>query len=254
MFGPSSSCGVSFGVLHWAPSGSGSDERTPAPWWGLLAAWRDAIRGANWRHLEWPTAVCRCRRRRHRESRVGRSPRPAGLRPGAVLERKARWCCSRFRGWCGRRSRHLLRLEGPQAFARPRGSPPSHAGWLALDRSSAVHTRPLYRHGDVGPGCTTLRHRVDQGFVDVAPHPVHAAFPVCLDDRVAGSLVMAEGVLILGLLATAQVTTGHAQPQRRPGVTDCDAFLTDVGGRADWLYSCYVQTGGAAKRAGPGPP
>jgi hypothetical protein len=90
----------------------------------------------------------------------------------------------------------------------------------------------------VAPGCTTLRHRVEQGLVDVAPHPVHAAFPVCLDDRVACGLVMAEGVLVFGLLATAQVTTGHAQPQRGPGVTDCDAFLTDVGGRADWLDSC----------------
>jgi hypothetical protein len=71
---------------------------------------------------------------------------------------------------------------------------------------------------------------------------------------VACGLVMAEGVLVLGFLATAQVTTGHAEPQRWPGVTECDALLADIGGGGGWLDFGYVSARSSAKPACPGTP
>ena len=106
----------------------------------------------------------------------------------------------------------------------------------------------------VGGGAPKLMNGGEEGLVHVAPHPVHATFPVRLDDRVACGLVMAEGVLVLGFLATAEVTTGHAQPERGPGVTKCDALLAGVRCRGDWSEFGSVSTRCWAKPACPGPP
>ena len=54
------------------------------------------------------------------------------------------------------------------------------------------------------------------------------------------SLEMLQCVSVLGILAAANVTTCHAQPQRNPLRTDGEAFLATVGPGRDRLDHAEV--------------
>ena len=70
-------------------------------------------------------------------------------------------------------------------------------------------------------------------FVYVAPAPIFPGLER-FHDRVLGVVKMLSGVLVLGRIAAANVTTFHAKPKVDPGIAGFEAFLAAL--RRVWLY------------------
>jgi hypothetical protein len=83
--------------------------------------------------------------------------------------------------------------------------------------------------------------RVERDLVDIAPAPVLARLERS-HDRVAGQPEMGGRVLVLGAVATTDVTTYHAQPQMDPRIADPQAVLAAVRAGRDHLDLNEVRT------------
>jgi hypothetical protein len=61
--------------------------------------------------------------------------------------------------------------------------------------------------------------------INKAPHPIFTGFKG-LDDRVPGGMEMLGGMLILGVIAAANMPAYFAEAQMHPGIAHFQAFLT----------------------------
>jgi len=87
--------------------------------------------------------------------------------------------------------------------------------------------------------------------VRITPHPVLIRFERS-DDWMVGGMVVAGSMLVLGLVAAADISAGHTHTQVDPGISLLEAFQAALGvaqrvalgichGRLDLIY---VRAGG----------
>jgi hypothetical protein len=79
--------------------------------------------------------------------------------------------------------------------------------------------------------------------IDVTVNPV-LAWLQCLDQRVSCLVVVLRGVLVLGLITTADPTAAEAGSQVDPGVAHRHAAVADVAGGLDGLYEFEMRAVG----------
>src|SRR3954452_14292079 len=91
---------------------------------------------------------------------------------------------------------------------------------------------------------------VEDDLVDVAPAPVLTRLEGA-DDRVIGAVEMLGGVLVLGVVATADVAADHAQSQMDPGIADGEAFLAPLRCTRRDLLDLIEMGAGTAHRVTP---
>ncbi len=90
-----------------------------------------------------------------------------------------------------------------------------------MTRCRRILNAMCYRTAD-RPGPCIQGH-----LVLIAPAPV-LAWLERSDDGMLRGMEMLGGVPILGAIATADITAGHAQPQMEPGITGLQTVLTAV--------------------------
>src|SRR5262249_39484754 len=92
--------------------------------------------------------------------------------------------------------------------------------------------------------------QIEQRLIDVTPAPALGRI-VAFDDRMSGAVEMLGCVLVRRIIATADVTTGPAEPQMQPGAADLQAFLAaerawrdvlDVGDMGAVLHHAFSPT------------
>jgi hypothetical protein len=74
--------------------------------------------------------------------------------------------------------------------------------------------------------------KVEHDLVDVTPTPPFRRI-IALDNRVIGGAKMLGGVFVWRLVAATHMTTGAADPQMQPGVTQFQALFTARSARND---------------------
>jgi hypothetical protein len=77
--------------------------------------------------------------------------------------------------------------------------------------------------------------------VNITPAPVLSRLKG-LDDRVVGGMEMSGRVFILRVVTAAHMSTGEAEAQVDPGVTDLQAILAAVGTGGDVSYLVEMRT------------
>jgi hypothetical protein len=65
-------------------------------------------------------------------------------------------------------------------------------------------------------------------FIDVTPHPIFAGLDGA-DNGVLGGVEMLGGVLVFGVIATADVPANEAKAQMNPAVAHLQTFLAAFG-------------------------
>jgi hypothetical protein len=83
--------------------------------------------------------------------------------------------------------------------------------------------------------------RLEHDLIDVAPDPVLSRLEG-LNDWVVGRMEVLGGVLVLGRITTANVSTGETQAQVHPGITGFQTVLTAIGARCYLLYLIEMRT------------
>src|SRR5882724_5470554 len=74
--------------------------------------------------------------------------------------------------------------------------------------------------------------KIEQHFIDIAPAPTFGRI-VALDDRMLGGVEVLGGMLVGGIVATADVTAAAADPQMQPLAAALEAFLATKRARRD---------------------
>src|SRR3977135_581486 len=74
--------------------------------------------------------------------------------------------------------------------------------------------------------------QIEQDFIDIAPAPAFRRI-VALDDRMLGGVEVLGGMLVGGIVATADVTATAADPQMQPLAAALEAFLATKRARRD---------------------
>src|SRR4051812_26636115 len=132
-------------------------------------------------------------------------------------------------------------VAAPRAFGGP--SRPNSAVRARLTRYRGTDVSPVryvaLRVEPSGPrietpsvlGTQARSRQFERLFIDVAPAPAFARLERS-DDRMLRRMEMLGGVLVLGVVAAADVATGPAKAQVHPGVAHLQAFLATVGAGA----------------------
>ena len=84
--------------------------------------------------------------------------------------------------------------------------------------------------------------QIEQRLVDVAPAPTLGRI-ITLDDRMPGGVEVLGRVLVGGIIATTDMSTGPAQPQMQPRAADLQAFLAAERARRDLANGVHVGAG-----------
>src|SRR5439155_17763775 len=85
-------------------------------------------------------------------------------------------------------------------------------------------------------------HRLHPHLIDIAPQPVLSRF-IRSDQRVPGGVEMLGGVLVLRLVAAADMAAAEAQPEMDPWVTGLQALLAAIGVRFEVSDLVEVRAG-----------
>ena len=88
------------------------------------------------------------------------------------------------------------------------------------------------------------RHPVGQVeiyFVDIAPAPAFRRI-IAFDDRVARRMIMLCRVAIGGIVATADMAAGPAEPEVDPPAASLETFLATIGARRHGVDIALVRT------------
>jgi hypothetical protein len=83
--------------------------------------------------------------------------------------------------------------------------------------------------------------KIEKELVDVTPAPV-LPWLEGLNDRMIGFVEMLGGMLILRIVAAADMPTDEADTQMHPGVTDFQTILATIGARGDLSYFVEMMT------------
>src|SRR6266536_1976052 len=86
------------------------------------------------------------------------------------------------------------------------------------------------------------RERLEVALIDVAPTPLLAAL-IRHDDRVRRGSEVFGRVLVLGVIAAADVAAAHTQPQVDPRIAELETFLTAIATRRHNLDLVKMCTG-----------
>ncbi len=83
--------------------------------------------------------------------------------------------------------------------------------------------------------------KLEEELVDVTPAPV---FPWLegLNNGMIGRVEMLGGVLVLGIVAAADMTTDETDTQMHPGIPDFQTILTAICTRGDLSYLVKMTT------------
>ena len=83
--------------------------------------------------------------------------------------------------------------------------------------------------------------KIEEELVNITPPPV-LPWLERLNNRMTGCMEMLGGVLILRIVAAADMPTFEADAQVHPGVADFQAILAPVGARCDLPYLVKMTT------------
>ena len=83
--------------------------------------------------------------------------------------------------------------------------------------------------------------KIEEELVNITPPPV-LPWPERLNDRVTGCMEMLGGVLILRIVAAADMPAFKADAQVYPGVADFQAILAPISARCDLTYLVKMTT------------
>src|SRR5258706_12649265 len=100
--------------------------------------------------------------------------------------------------------------------------------WRRRSRSFPSACRIVPEQGAAGSASSTRLCELQVHLVDIAPAPAFAGLERS-DDWVLGRVEVLRRVLVLRVVAAADMAAGAAQAQVHPGVTHLQAFLAAVG-------------------------
>jgi hypothetical protein len=83
--------------------------------------------------------------------------------------------------------------------------------------------------------------KIEEELVDVTPPPVLTRLEG-LNDGMIGRVEMLGGMLILRIVAAADMSTDETDTQMHPGVPHFQALLAAIGARGDLSYLVKVMT------------
>jgi hypothetical protein len=112
----------------------------------------------------------------------------------------------------------------------PRGDPRA-ADWLAASHYQPSRLRLVNFHS----------RRLEHHFIDVAPDPVLTRLER-LNDWMVGCVEVLGGMLVLGRITAAHVSTGETETQVYPAISGFQAVLTAIGAWRDLAYLIEMRT------------